>query len=271
MIIVKMTGGLGNQMFQYAFAKAVSTHFKTGLVLDLSWYTNADRVFLLDTLNVSYDAKITNRFVARALHLIPFKKIKEGSPETDYTPWSVIEGYWESYKYFDIVRDVLKKEFTLKSPSIRFVEIAKNISKTNSIAVHVRRGDYLVPHGKYLNTLEYYNKAVEAVITEKKLIAPEITIFSDDKEYCKKEMVTLAGFPTKVFDDKAIPDSEEFALMSLFAHNVISNSTFSWWSAYLNRNPKTVTITPEHWFTDAEKNKKYTAAMIVPGWKMLRM
>jgi hypothetical protein len=265
MILLRMTGGLGNQLFQYAFGKSLATRFKTKLALDLSWYTNADRTFELDKFNVNYDLKITNRHTARLIRLLPWRKINEQTDPSSYSNWSLADGYWESYKHFNDIVDTLRKEFTLKSPSPRFQEIVKTLDE-NTVSVHVRRGDYLIPHGKYLNTPEYYSKALALLLEKTKLANPRIIVFSDDKEFCRKEMSTLAGHATEIFDDPAIRDYEEFVLMSAFAYNVISNSTFSWWAAYLNKNPQTITVAPRNWFTDQTKNKAYTEAMLLPEW-----
>jgi len=270
MIIIKSTGGLGNQMFQYAFGKACSVRTGEPLFLDLTW---KKRRFLLDKLNVSYDKSSDNRFAIETMKLIKRPAVLKDKgffeeKNLEIHSNTILEGSWESYKYFDAIADEIKKEFTLKKPSERFNELSKKI-RPDSIAAHVRRGDYLVPHGKYLNSADYYNKSAEYILRSKTLKDPLITIFSDDPKWCETELKSLAGQPTEVFDEKLDSDAEELILMSLYGNNVISNSTFSWWAAYLNPHPDKVVVMPRNWFTEKERNEKYIAGMKVPGWVAL--
>ena len=275
MIIVKLTGGLGNQMFQYAFGKVCSIKAHEPLFLDLSWYRNKNskRRFLLDELNVSYDRYSNNRFVIGAMKLLKNPAVLKDNgffeeKNLEIRGNALLEGSWESYKYFEAISSDIKKGFTLKKPSERFTELSRKIKK-DSIAVHVRRGDYLIPHGKYLNGADYYNKGVERILKDKSLKDPQITIFSDDPKWCETELKSLAGQPTEVFDEKLDSDTEELMLMSLYGNNIISNSTFSWWAAYLNPHPDKTVVMPVNWFTEKERNGRYLEGMKVPEWIMI--
>jgi hypothetical protein len=270
MIIVKLSGGLGNQMFQYAFGKNLAQKNKTSLILDKNYYRGkSDRKFKLDRLKVSY-SPLSGSFLVRLLRkLLKPKKIKdEMSYDASLKELAgniEIDGWWECPEYFMEIVDELKNEFTFKFPSQHFLEAATKV-KPGSISVHVRRGDYLVPHGKYLNGFEYYDKAVRKIIETQKIHEPQITIFSDDKEWCKKELKTLGGAETGVFDAPGLDDVEEMQLMSLYNHNIISNSTFSWWAAQLNRNPNKMVVMPSNWYTDTKLNKNYVEEIHVDNW-----
>ncbi len=273
MIISKIRGGLGNQMFQYAFAKACSLKYKQKIFFDLSWYIKSDRKFLLNEYSIKLDLYSKNRFIAKTIKYILKPKINKDNgyyedKNLEINKNTLLEGNWESIKYFKEIKEIIKKDFILKNPSKKFLEISNKINK-NSISVHVRRGDYLIPHGKYLNGIEYYNKAVEYIINKKKMTNPEIIIFSDDNEWCKNELKTLAGQKTKVFEEKMNSDVEDMMIMSCFGNNVISNSTYSWWSAFLNKNDDKIVTMPRNWFTDKDFNDKYFSSIVIPEWVVI--
>lgn len=270
-----MRGGLGNQMFQYAFGRQLANSRKELLILDLSDYGLSNRVFSLDYLNVRYDLAIKNRLVSRILNKFFKSKIftdtsptGENSSAENLNSKIFFAGYWENPVFFKNIESEIKKDFCLKNPSPTFTKIASKITK-DSISVHVRRGDYLVPHGKYLNGFEYYNRAISLVINKLNLTNPTITIFTDDKEWCRKELSELGGIKTETFDHQNINDVEEMQLMSLYHHNIISNSTFSWWAAYLNKNPNKIIICPQNWFTDPVINENYIKTLAIKPFEMI--
>ena len=275
MIILKLRGGVGNQMFQYAFGKSLAIRRDEKLILDLSDYGLSNRTFSLDSINIKYDFKLENHLISKLLHKIFRSKIfVDTSPEGSQSILEnlkgkiLISGYWESPKFFKDIENIIKKEFTLKRVSGYFKKKSEQIQK-DSISIHVRRGDYLIPHGKYLNGIEYYDSAVKKILKIKNVINPQITTFSDDKDWCRKKMSVLCGIKTEIFDDPEIDDVEELILMSQYNHNVISNSTFSWWSAYLNKNPDKIIIAPKNWFTDPKQNKKQIEHIMLKSWILL--
>jgi hypothetical protein len=271
MIIVKLRGGLGNQMFQYAFGKALSMDARAPLLIDITWYKNSDREFLLRELNMPHERYSRNRLFMKTRMKLRHPKVIRDSDRLELKDLVTskqnlfLEGNWESPKYFAGKETFFREIFVLKDPSLEFTEAAKTVGK-DSIAVHVRRGDYLIPHGKFLNGKSYYEAGVERIIKAKGLQKPMITIFSDDPEWCRKEMGVLAGCPANVFAGKLGSDAEELMLMSLYGNNVISNSTFSWWSAFLNKNDGKMVVMPADWFTDKSRNAEYVAGVSVPGW-----
>lgn len=274
MIIAKLRGGLGNQMFQYAFALIAAEKIKNRLVLDISYYRNhPTRSFMLDEFNTKYSIKIKNKWAAYLLRktLRPIV-IKEDNVNELYVYDKrniFIDGFWESHKYLIGYEEFLRNIFRIVRPSQQFKMLLKKYEKENTIAVHVRRGDFLRATGFHFNQSEdFFSKAVDMIIKEKNLGDPDIVIFSDDKEWCKENLKKLAGFPAVVFDEN-LSAAEELVLMSHFGHNVISNSTFSWWAAFLNKNQNKIVVAPKKWRKDESKNKEVIKDLIIPDWKSI--
>ncbi len=256
MIIVSIRGGLGNQLFQYAFARAEAERLKASFVLDTSWYPKPGRAFQLDNFNTTYRMQLPNRLLAKFLKLFVSRS-------------KIHEGFWEEYAPAASIRDILLKEFILKDPSPRFQELAAGLS-ANAISVHVRRGDFVGLPGKNVLGYAYYDFAVRRIIEAKKIAHPRVIVFSDDKDWCREHMQTLGGFATEVFEDPGVSDAEELVLMSRCAHNVIGNSTFSWWAAFLNQNPDKMVAVPQTWYTNPARNAETLKALIPPEWTVIQ-
>lgn len=280
MIIVKIVGGLGNQMFQYAYA--LSLKFKGYEVkLDRTLYDHCNfRQFQLDSYNISLPCATTEEIsnygvssvvskVARKLGL-PTKVIREESLRfqdelTKPKRGRYIEGYFQNEKYFSAIRPALLKEYSsLEKRSQYLEEIKGRIEQaTNSSSVHVRRGDYV--DNKHISevhgacTLEYYTRAM-STLTEK-LKTPTFFIFSDDIEWVK----TYIQGENIVYIDSAESrhPQEDIYLMSLCQHNIIANSSFSWWGAWLNLNEAKTVVAPRRWFLDEKQNSE--AEFITPS------
>lgn len=226
MIIVKLKGGLGNQMFQYAFGKKISIDRKTNLKFD--------KTFLENTIW----QKLTGVTV-RAYELGEFNVKAQFSKFWQRNNY--FDGYWQNEKYFKKIKPILLKDFTLRNKSDKFLKFKKMISNTNSVSIHIRRGDYVERkvtkdyHG--VLGFDYYFKAFELI--GKKTKHPRFFIFSDDP--------TISSF-------SGLTDGEELILMSKCKHNIIANSSFSWWGAWLNKNPSKIVIAPKKWFGVGVKN-----------------
>jgi hypothetical protein len=287
MIIVKLMGGLGNQMFQYAAGRCLSHLHKTELKLDLS-YLNADpankytkRNYALDVFNINADVateadlkrfhplergKIT-RTLMRKLPILYSKVIANESghnfmKEFYSFPKDVyLNGFWQSEYYFEPVEELLRKEFTLKQNLIgENLLLADQIDNCNSVSLHVRRGDYISNkeaqefHGSC--SLEYYEKAI-ATLKQKGNV--EVFVFSDDISWAKENIKT-----DKIhFITQNNPGHIDMHLMSLCKHNIIANSSFSWWGAWLNQNPEKTVVAPKNWFTDVHLKDIYPKDWIV--------
>jgi len=276
MIIVKLVGGLGNQMFQYALGRKLSVEHNTELLLDISWYDSSkDRRYLLDKfyattkiatkddidrVKESSSAKIKNFF--RTHHKKSY--IKELSSEFDQKMLTVggkdayIDGYWQSPKYFLGIEDMIRKEFTLKEKqNEEFNSLLNTIQDENSVSLHIRRADYFAPKNVVLFatcSLEYYQEAVKLI--SEKVGTIHLFVFSDDIEWTKQHLAFPTPHNVTFVSNGKLVDYQEMMLMSSCKHNITANSTFSWWAAWLNKNPQKVVVSPKKWFIGKTLNDK---------------
>ena len=272
MIIIKITGGLGNQLFQYAIGRSLSTRLNCELVLDTSFYSHQKlRKYELDKFNIkariASKAEINNagaghHLLARLIRklgltsLIYPNYIKElGSvkyvEEIDKCKiGTYLDGYWQNPNYFDHNRKQLCDDFTPIEPISEQAEVwLSKIKATNSVSLHVRRGDYVQnleansTHG--ICPIEYYKAAVNTI--EKNIKEPTFYIFSDDIKWCKEHFGFVKG---KYFIDDTQTALDDLILMQNCQSNIIANSTFSWWGAWLN--PKGIKVAPKKWYAEKE-------------------
>lgn len=285
MIIVKLMGGLGNQMFQYAFGKALALKNKTELKLDVSALgdtltpgTHTIRYFQLDLYNINaviaskedlikYQKGKIGKLLNMFLFYLPFKiqnlYIREPffhffKKALNVPSNSYMDGYWQSEKYFNTIREELIKEFTpAGSLSAETMRLAEKIRVTQSVSIHVRRGDYIadplnIKRFEVCNE-SYYKQAMNTITG--KVADPSFFIFSDEPEWFKKNIQTT--FPVEyVTHNTGLSSYEDMYLMSLCKHNIIANSSFSWWAAWLNKNKAKIVIAPKTWFKDNSQNCK---------------
>ena len=256
MIIVRVVGGLGNQMFQYAYARALSLA-GFDVKLDISKFKKykLHGGYQLDKFKI--DLKIADSFSIFS-GKIGFKKNKKEknllfdknfkSPKGN----EYIKGYFQTEKYFLEIRETLLKEFSIHQEISKETEsLAKKISTLkNTCSLHIRRGDYISDekankvHGTC--NLDYYQRAIQ--IINKKYDNVTFYIFSDDISWTKKN---LKAEKVVFVDIKSIPH-EDMYLMSLCKHNITANSSFSWWGAWLNKNEKKTIIAPKQWFVEKQ-------------------
>lgn len=271
MIIVKLQGGLGNQLFQYAFGRFLELVHGKEVAYDDTFYRLSHRytkrAYALDFFSanvriasiseiekVKYPFGIFSKgayFLRKGINKFLIRKYFIGydtrldsriSGKKDL----FLEGWWQTYKYADNVREQLLKELVPKNePGVAWKRYAEEIRHNESVFVHIRRGDYL-QGGASLRVLqkEYYDNAVNYIRTH--VTKPKLFIFSDDVSWVKEHMENL--FTEAVFvDDPTLHDEEVFMLMSECKHGIIANSSFSWWVAYLNPYPGKIVITPNKW------------------------
>ncbi|MBT8578576.1 alpha-1,2-fucosyltransferase [Polynucleobacter paneuropaeus] len=274
MIGVRLEGGLGNQLFQYAAARALAIRHETDIVIDQSALSHKGksktlREYELDAFNCALIPEAAKRFrfsgLAKRCKLIynflsPWKVVLEKGQNFNKCFFnagdnSYLIGFWQSHRYFEGVADILRTELTPKfSLSPKSVNIKSIIEKSvHSVSVHVRRGDYVSLnsakkfHG--VLSINYYKKAISKVSTQFPLAT--YFIFSDDIEWCKK------NFPKDqniVYIEHNPPSEawQDLMLMSYCQHHIIANSSFSWWGAWLgqdvNRDLKKIVIYPTNWF-----------------------
>lgn len=278
MIIVRLKGGLGNQMFQYAAARQLSAKLAVPLKLDTAFLQRdtADRTrrdFELDKFNIQTQIasakeveKLREKNWTRLFRPNQVKErlfscrkpfLKEGNSY-------YMNGYWQSEKYFKDIADIIRNEFVFKAPlnDSYFVQIQRQIDSTNSVSLHFRRGDYVSDkktseyHG--VCPLEYYERAVEKL--SEQLLFPHLFVFSDDISWVKSHFRTR--FPTVYVEKSDEALHSDFRLMSRCKHNVIANSSYSWWAAWLNSNEEKTVIAPQQWYKN--KRKQLLATDKVP-------
>lgn len=169
-----------------------------------------------------------------------------------------LDGYWQSEKYSKDIESVIRREFSLKSECAEKLdkELLGIINSSNSISLHVRRSDYVADnetsrvHGAC--SAEYYKKAFEYIA--KSVSSPHIFIFSDDIEWAKDNL--KFDCPVTYVSNGKYADYEEMYYMSRCKHNIIANSSFSWWGSWLNQNPERIVVAPKNWFNDKRFNTK---------------
>jgi len=277
-------------MFQVATAYVLAKHYNTDFKLDLSFLQKNNvsterftaRNYELNAFNYKFEfanKKDIDFFFPKNKNLI--KRIIRKIKRTIYKPiiindnwisdnfiektskYTYLDGYWQSENYFKNYRNDILKLFQFPKLNTEYNNIEQNISKTNSVSVHFRRGDYST--NKYIKSVhgicsfEYYKKAINFVYRKQKNI--KLFLFSDDVNWVKNNFHTKFEFEI-VKTKSAIDDMQ---LMSLCKHNIIANSSFSWWGAWLNQNATKIVIAPKKWFADTEKNKQ-TKDLIPKDW-----
>jgi len=275
MVISHILGGIGNQMFQYAAARALSLTTKQPYYLDINDFSNyklhngfeLKRVFNLDIASAD-QATITKMLGWRSSHLArrilrrPQLASLRGEryivqPYFNYWPgfFSLtgdvyLHGYWQSESYFKPFENIIRQDFTFREPlQGRNLELSTEISNHQSVSLHVRRGDYINDSktAKIMDvcSLEYYLRAIDYIA--KYVKHPVFYIFSDDIDWVKKNLPI--SFPCIYVDFNRDTESyRDMQLMSKCKHNVIANSSFSWWGAWLNANAEKVVVAPKRWF-----------------------
>lgn len=269
-IIVKFNGGLGNQMFQYAFARAIEKKTGVKTVFDMSFFEKRyARPYELNIFNLNalfiedfwlklklktiwkFRKRLNNkRFLGIKLYSEPHFEVD--AEVFNIEPNTYVEGFFQTEKYFKDIEKELLADFQFKnSPDDENQKLIDKISATNSISLHIRRGDY-VQKKRYQNLyatcpLDYYKNGVDYITKE--FSNPVVFIFSDDIEWVKKNL-NLPYESYYVSHNTGEKSYEDMRLMSLCKHNIIANSSFSWWGAWLNNNKEKIVIAPQKWFND---------------------
>lgn len=293
MIKVKIQAGLGNQMFQYALARAIQETTGKEVVLDLSFYApggvaegDVARGYGLDKYELNQDLKYDYASTPKKNTIFEkiLRKLKRESPFVFYQKYlqpkdgAHLIGFWQSEKYFKNIANIIRKEFTLKDKiearsendlTKRYLE--EILKAEHSISVNIRRGDYATNektrnyHG--LLSTDYFLEGVEYIVKEKNLekTKTEIFIFSDDISWCQENLQSLEKFGKLIFVPREISATDAMYLMSRCQNNVIANSTFAWWGAWLNDNSEKIVIAPKHWM----KAKVDTRDVVPESWVKL--
>jgi hypothetical protein len=285
MIIVKLNGGLGNQLFQYAFARSVSSRLKTDFRLDTNPFNTYYKFhkYSLNHFNIKKQfAKDFDffgfvwlvkqhrifdtfyKYLRMRSKLMPFYYPQQ-TFHFDSSVFSkngtYFDGGWVTEKYFKEIETELREELTLNKPLSDYSQgMLEKIKKTQAVSLHVRRADYVTGstfkdtpfiHGTC--SMEYYKNAIN-YITEREQ-NPHFFIFSDDYEWSVENFKFL-NYPVICVKNGAEKNYEDLILMSRCKHNIIANSTFSWWGAWLNNNKDKIVIAPQKWFNTQKSNTK---------------
>lgn len=281
MIVVNLRGGLGNQMFQYALGRQLSLVNQTELLLDCTFLTTTGshikRDYELDIFPIKariataeelkpYQRLQYNRWIGAVqrrlpslfTHCIIHEKTYAFDPEIITTPdHSWLSGFWQTENYFLQIEDMIRSDFEFKPPLSGLNQtLAEKISSCESVSIHIRRGDYIQPetlafHG--ICSPEYYHKAVDVIA--KRAAIEELFIFSDDPEWTKEHL--KFNFPSTYISHNTGKNSfEDMRLMSFCKHNIIANSSFSWWGAWLNANQHKTVIAPKTWIANKQVDTK---------------
>ena len=273
MIYSRIRGGLGNQLFQYAVARSLADQLGVNLGLDIREYSASSNFQMgLTKFNIrailnpdglirhKKDGKILfalENLVGKHKHVYyePFLSFdKNVLSKQDGT---FLKGYWQSEKYFTDKNKIMEDLEIIKSPTEKNTQIKAKIEECNSISLHIRRGDYVSNSTHGTCDLGYYNKAVQFFIN-KYGSNFEVFAFSDDPSWVQKNL----ELPVKInfiSNNSSNNSYEDLRLMTCCKHNIIANSSFSWWGAWLNKNPKKCVIAPKQWFADIKiANKDIT-------------
>lgn len=292
MVIVKLLGGLGNQMFQYATGRAVASRLDVELLLDVSAFAHYDlRRYELDDWNITARLATSEELarsgvaaahpsffdrIARFLRIdLPVNCFREASFTYDPRILEVsspvyLDGYWQSERYFLDIEKKLRQEFQLKASidanNHSFKKKIDNLGK-QAVSLHVRRGDYVTNaqtasyHG--VCSLDYYRAAVNYIAEQ--VSDPCFFVFSDDLEWVQTNLNIKQPI---VLVDANGPDkgAADMALMMACRHHIIANSSFSWWGSWLNPLNDKIIVAPKKWFGRANHD---TTDLIPDSWVRL--
>jgi hypothetical protein len=283
MLIVKIHGGLGNQLFQYAFAKSLAYKNNTDFKLDIHFFD--DQVLrsynlcdfnIIENIASSSEISVFKQTKRSAFNFLKSKLFKPEAQIVEeksldfnqlyFKPLTnaYLSGYWQSEKYFADIKTQIKNEFTPKTPpSTTNYFLLNKIKSNNAISLHIRRGDFEKEEtvNKIHGTCSpgYYENAANLIAN--KLTDPIFYIFSDDISWARHNLKLNYKMHFVDINDEHSA-FEDLRLMYNCKHHIIANSTFSWWGAWLNTKPDKIVIAPIKWFNDAELN--YQAMDIVP-------
>jgi hypothetical protein len=275
MIISHLLGGLGNQMFQYAAGRALSSRLSEELRLDVSDFSSyglhqgyeLDRIFGIKVPTATKrdlqemlgwrSSKLAKKVLKRRLfapmrgnQLIfePYFHFWNGLAKV--TSDAYLYGYWQSEKYFQGALDLIRKDFIFQAPlDLRNHELLNHMNRVSAISLHIRRGDYISSSANqkvfHALPITYYRDAINFIAD--KVVTPHFYVFSDDIKWVKDQL-PIAYPKTYVDHNRGSESYLDMRLMSYCQHHIIANSSFSWWGAWLNPSPEKIVFAPAKWF-----------------------
>jgi hypothetical protein len=275
MITIRLKGGLGNQMFQYAFGRAMAEKLGTGLYLDCSLlldrargdqiYRNYDLGIFQVRTDFTFNPKLLSKIFAFKYSVVGQLLRKWVAHDQAYvkeTHFHVVhelidnpidnalyDGWWQSPRYFENVSDRIRNDFQLKNPVLsKSAALLHEISSINSVCLNVRRTDFIKNPTLNTTNLEYFKTAVKEMtdLTQE----PKFFIFSDDIAWCEQNLRLDAPMQIVTHDHKGDRFGNYFKLMMSCKNYIIPNSTFAWWAVWLNGTEGKIVIAPKIWFND---------------------
>lgn len=281
MIVVRIWEGLGNQLFQYAYARALQMRTEQKVYLDISEYANGVlRKYGLNHFKITIPTIKSGQTLFNAIDYhdayniikVNDKAIKYGFPisfgkeeNINYKKALLVpngnwylKGWYQNENYFKEYYSLICRELKPKNKIRISSELHQLLKKEETISVHFRRGDYQKTHN--ILDINYYLRAMKLV--KKRIKNPRFIIFSDDIEWVKQNL-NFIDECHYVNEQGTLQDYEELMIMSRCKHNIIANSTFSWWGAWLNQNEEKIVIAPKVWFPD---NSHYKTDIVPQDW-----
>lgn len=282
MIITKLIGGLGNQLFQYAIAYRLAKLSGTEVKMDIAGFEKYKlHKVAIHHLHVNFEQSVIDKnSINKLIHgyglrslmkkyglLKPririIKDREKGFQQdliTQYREDIYLDGFWQTEKYFKPVENEIREKFRVRTPpSLANQQILAKINDTNAVSVHLRRADYITNpstlsfHG--VCSMDYYKKATD--IIQSKLSDPYFFIFSDDIEWAK-ENIRFSDRQFFADINNADTNYEDLRLMFSCRHHIVANSSFSWWGAWLNPNKEKMVIAPAQWYSNPQFNNSDT-------------
>ena len=275
MIIAEIFAGLGNQMFQYAAARAVADGLDVPLKLNVNGFrSDTHRAFELHHFNIractatdaEVDAfmnprdtvfgRVVNRLqpAVQRRHVIREKHVPYANELAEATRNTYLFGHWQSEKYFRSHAAAIRRDFTFARPAGAANRACEEtIRRTpHAVSLHIRRTDYLDHPLMYPCPVDYYHAAIGRMLAE--VDAPHFIVFSDDPAWTRRHVRIPAPCAATYVTHNAGENSyEDLRLMSACAHHIISNSTFAWWGAWLNPSPGKRVVAPRQWFREGAR------------------
>ena len=274
MIVIRLRGGLGNQMFQYALGKRIAKQLDTTMKLDLTSLLKThkrknvtDRDYQLDIFRIDaqflvqpdllrtfdkYGLNFLSQFL-KGIKLLGIKTYKEKTFNVE--DWLVSDpcndmlytGYWQSEAYFKSAEEEVRKDFEFKDQlSVQAQAIQDKILSVNAVCVHVRRGDYVDNQLFNSSSLDYFYKAARHINENSN--RPHFFVFSDDPEWCKENVKFEQDFTVVDYQTNKKKFKEDLQLMSSCNHFIMSASSFSWWAVWLSHKRDNIIVAPDPWF-----------------------
>lgn len=280
-MIVALSGGIGNQLFQYAFGRGYEQRTGEKVVYDtLMLNRDPNREYELGqyclTLSRTkglrpvfcyvYDKLVyKNKFLSGCNRVFKVQREEELFVYQDnFVRNSYVIGYWQNEKYFANVAEEIKKEIVYtKMLNIEQKKLVHKIENENAVAIHIRRGDYLSQQFNdiyYCLDKEYYLNAINFI--KQKVDTPKFYMFSDDIEWCKREYSDMDNI---TYIDNSVSQSQhvDLHIMRQCKYFIIANSTFSWWGAWLSQYKKKIIVAPNNWFKDTNLNCAVKEAILI--------